>query len=118
MSLLDDALDRQLKKLFPERFAPVPAPVKKKSAPMNHVNRQIHLEYQEGTSDKVYNVILMAVGTDAQGLSVFAVNFEYGRRGYTLQKGTKTNTPLNFADALFVYNKLVNDKMAKGYVEN
>lgn len=69
----------------------------------------IVLEYREGTSDKVYRACIEQDGTG------FVVNFAYGRRGATLNTGTKTNQPVPYAEALDVYGKLVRSKTAKGY---
>ncbi len=43
------------------------------------------------------------------------VNFAYGRRGATLSTGTKTSTPVDYQTAKHTYDKLVREKMAKGY---
>jgi len=43
------------------------------------------------------------------------VNFAYGRRGSTLNTGTKTTVPVNYEDARRIFDKLVKEKMAKGY---
>jgi bifunctional non-homologous end joining protein LigD len=45
----------------------------------------------------------------------FVVNFAFGRRGTTLQTGTKTAAPVDYGAALAVYEKLVGAKKAKGY---
>ncbi len=45
----------------------------------------------------------------------YVVLFAYGRRGTTLQTGTKTTTPLTCDQAKETYDKLVAGKMAKGY---
>ena len=71
----------------------------------------VHLEYREGGSDKVYNVFLEQEGT------AFEVKFAYGRRGAGLNTGSKIKTG-NETAARKVYNKLVSEKIAKGYTEN
>ena len=71
--------------------------------------KDIELRFREGPSDKVYRVAL-----EASGLG-YVVNFAYGRRGSTLNTGTKTQCPLPYAKALAVYDKLVKSKTAKGY---
>jgi len=43
------------------------------------------------------------------------VNFAFGRRGTTLQTGTKTPSPVDFETARKTYDKLVREKQAKGY---
>ena len=53
----------------------------------------ITLYYREGSSDKVYQCQIEAAGER------FVVNFAYGRRGSTLNTGTKTNVPVEYADA-------------------
>ena len=67
------------------------------------------LYYRSGSSDKVYHA---AVDERPGG---YVVNFAYGRRGSTLQSGTKTHVPVSFDDAQKIYNKLVREKTAKGY---
>ena len=51
------------------------------------------LYYREGSSDKVYQCQIEQAGER------FVVNFAYGRRGGTLNTGTKTNVPVNIDDA-------------------
>jgi bifunctional non-homologous end joining protein LigD len=43
------------------------------------------------------------------------VNFAYGRRGSTLQTGTKTPAPVDHDTAKRTFDKLVREKTAKGY---
>jgi bifunctional non-homologous end joining protein LigD len=69
----------------------------------------ISLAYTEGSSNKVYNASLEAKGDK------FIVNFSYGRRGSTLLTGTKTDKPVAYDKAKAIYDKLVREKMAKGY---
>lgn len=69
------------------------------------------LYYREGSSDKVYQCQIEAAGDR------FVVNFAYGRRGGTLNTGTKTNVPVNFDDAKRIFDKLVKEKKSKGYTE-
>ena len=71
--------------------------------------KQISLFFKEGSSDKEYHAQLEPKG------SGFVVNFQYGRRGSTLTAGTKTPNPLPQAKAEAIYEKLVQEKMAKGY---
>lgn len=73
--------------------------------------QRITLYYREGSSDKVYQVSL-----EPQG-GAFVVNFTYGRRGSTMNTGTKTQTPVDHETAKHIYDKLVREKMAKGYTE-
>ena len=72
---------------------------------------QVTLYYREGSSDKVYQCSIEAAGDR------FVVNFAYGRRGSTLNTGTKTNVPVDYDDAQRIYEKLVKEKKAKGYTE-
>jgi bifunctional non-homologous end joining protein LigD len=67
------------------------------------------LYYREGHSDKVYQA---EVSEQDGG---FVVNFAYGRRGSTLQTGTKTFAPVPFDEAKKIYDKLVKEKTSKGY---
>ena len=72
-------------------------------------NKSITLYYCEGSSDKVYQA---CVEPKESG---FVVNFAFGRRGSTLQTGTKTAVPVDYQTAVKIYDKLVREKMAKGY---
>lgn len=67
------------------------------------------LYFREGTSDKVYQVVLEPAGER------FVVNFAYGRRGSTLSTGTKTSVPVDLERAQMIFEKLVREKTAKGY---
>ncbi len=67
------------------------------------------LYYSEGRSDKEYHAEIVEVA----GGNV--VNFRYGRRGGALTSGTKTSLPVEFTEAKRIYDKLVKDKIAKGY---
>jgi len=69
----------------------------------------VTLYFREGSSDKVYQVAI-----DEKG-GGFVVNFAYGRRGATLQTGIKTAKPVPFEQAKKIYDKLVAEKMSKGY---
>ena len=70
----------------------------------------ITLYYKQGGSDKVYQASID--GDDSTG---YIVNYAYGRRGATLTTGSKTTTPVDHASAVKIYEKLVNEKQAKGY---
>ena len=67
------------------------------------------LYFREGNSDKEYRA---AIEPKDGG---FVVNFAYGRRGGTLNTGTKTTVPVTEAEATKVFDKLVASKVAKGY---
>jgi bifunctional non-homologous end joining protein LigD len=71
--------------------------------------KNITLNYQEGTSDKVYQVAI------TQSSTGYAVNYSYGRRGSTLSTGTKTQSPVSLEMAEAIFHKLVQAKLAKGY---
>lgn len=115
MSLLDEALERQLRKILP---LPKPAAIHHlvptpQVGTIGTIDCRWHLAYQEGTSDKEY--IVEVVMTDKKfGYEVY---FMYGRRGRTLQKGTKTSSPVRREDAVNIAMKLVAEKKAKGYKE-
>ena len=69
----------------------------------------ITLFFRCGSSDKVYQT---AIEPKVGG---YAVTFAYGRRGTTLQTGTKTQHPVAYDEARRIYDKLVAEKTAKGY---
>jgi bifunctional non-homologous end joining protein LigD len=69
----------------------------------------ITLYFRQGSSDKVYQA---AIEPKDGG---FTVNFAYGRRGSTLNTGTKTQAPVSHAEAKSIFDKLVKEKTAKGY---
>lgn len=67
------------------------------------------LYLRDGGSDKEYHARIEARDDG------FVVNFAYGRRGAALSVGTKTSTPTTREAADKIYEKLVNEKKAKGY---
>ena len=69
----------------------------------------IELRFQEGRSDKVYRAAIESAGNG------YLVTFAYGRRGATLNTGTKTPQPVSMNEANAIYEKLVRSKTAKGY---
>jgi bifunctional non-homologous end joining protein LigD len=73
--------------------------------------QRITLYYREGSSDKVYHAVIEPQGEG------FVVNIAYGRRGSTMNTGTKTQTPVDHETAARIFTKLVNEKKAKGYTE-
>lgn len=73
--------------------------------------KAVSLYYREGSSDKEYHASIEPAGQR------FLVNFSYGRRGSTLNTGTKTNVPVDLESATRIFNKLVAEKKAKGYTE-
>ena len=76
---------------------------------MNDKLPSISLWFKEGSSDKIYKVAIEKAGNS------YAVNFSFGRRGSTLNTGTKTQTPVSLEEATKIYDKLVLSKTAKGY---
>ena len=68
------------------------------------------LHYQDQRSNKVYRI---AIEPRDGG---YVVNFAYGRSGSTLTTGTKTACPLYFDAAQKIYDRVVKEKMAKGYI--
>ena len=69
----------------------------------------ITLYYRQGSSDKVYQVSLEPKDGG------YAVYYAFGKRGATLSTGTKTPVAVDYATAKAIYDKLVNEKKAKGY---
>jgi bifunctional non-homologous end joining protein LigD len=70
----------------------------------------VSLYYKSAGSDKVYHAQIEEVSS---GRCV--VNFQYGRRGTSLQTGTKTATPVDSTKAQQLLDKLVQEKTSKGY---
>src|SRR5271167_3080911 len=70
---------------------------------------KITLYFRQGSSDKIYQAAIEAKDGG------YVVNFAYGRRGTTLQTGTKTHTPVDYDEAKSIYDKLIREKTAKGY---
>lgn len=68
-----------------------------------------NLYFKEGSSDKVYHATLEKENDG------FVVNFAYGRRGSTLKTGSKTSFPVSLEKARDIYNKIIKEKMSKGY---
>ncbi|MGB3205840.1 MAG: WGR domain-containing protein [Crinalium sp.] len=68
------------------------------------------LSYQEGTSDKIYEVDLCQLGENS-----YIVNFRYGRRGSNLKEGSKTVEAVSLLQAQPIFDKLVNSKIKSGY---
>src|ERR1041385_3531996 len=73
--------------------------------------QSISLYYRQGSSDKEYHVRI----EPKEGQ--YIVTFAFGRRGSTLQTGTKTSTPVDFPTATEIFARLVKEKKAKGYTE-
>jgi bifunctional non-homologous end joining protein LigD len=71
----------------------------------------VSLYFKQGSSDKEYHA---SIELQNGG---YVVNYSYGRRGTTLQTGTKTKVPLDLETANKVLAKLIAEKKAKGYTE-
>jgi bifunctional non-homologous end joining protein LigD len=71
----------------------------------------ITLHYREGSSDKIYQASLVEVG------GLFDVEFAYGRRGSAFTTGKKTLQPVPRAEAMRIWDRLVGEKLKKGYRE-
>jgi bifunctional non-homologous end joining protein LigD len=71
----------------------------------------ITLHYREGSSDKVYQASLV----EFNGL--WEIHFAYGRRGAAMATGKKTLTPVPKAEAMRIWDRLIAEKMKKGYRE-
>ena len=69
----------------------------------------ITLYFRQGSSDKVYQASIEPKGGE------YVVTFAYGRRGSTLNTGTKTQSPVSHEEAKAIYDKLIKEKTAKGY---
>jgi len=78
--------------------------------------RQSRLFFKDGKSDKVYEVDLCDLGSSA-GEKRYVVNFRYGRRGKSLREGSKTESPVDFDEAVKLFNSVVVSKTNKGYQE-
>lgn len=115
MSELSDALDKAMKQLFPSKTKVVgPAVtepfVRKKGDGISSVYTSRDLAYKQGTSDKVYHIQVVGCRDDQ-----YRVKFQYGRRGGTLIEGEKTQAPLELDDAIDIFQKVVQEKLSKGY---
>lgn len=75
--------------------------------------KKIRLVFKEGNSDKVYEVDLVEVAGSSSNR--YLVNFRYGRRGRTLNEGTKTVQPVELPEAEKLYDSIVVSKTNKGY---
>lgn len=76
---------------------------------VKEIVKSVALFYKDGSSDKEYNAFIEA---DNGG---YTVNFAYGRRGQANSTGSKTTSPVTLPEAEKIYNKLVSEKMGKGY---
>ena len=69
------------------------------------------LYFKQASSDKVYQA---SIQPEDNG---YAVHFAFGRRGSTLATGRKTVSPVTLEKAKGIFQKLIREKQAKGYVE-
>ena len=74
--------------------------------------RHATLYCREGSADKEYQLSLEPSGGG------FVVNFAFGRRGSALKPGTKTQEPVSHDAAVRIYDKLLKEKVGKGYTES
>ena len=72
-----------------------------------------HLHFQQGKSDKVYEVDLVMLTSPKP--KKYLVNFRYGRAGTNLREGSKTASPVTLDKAEAVFNSVVISKINKGY---
>ncbi len=70
---------------------------------------EITLHCTDGGSDKIYRIAITPMG------NLFTVHYANGRRGGTLASGNKTNTPVDWPEARKIANRLLAEKIAKGY---
>ena len=69
----------------------------------------ITLYCQKGGSDKFYTACIIEEDGG------FTVPINYGRRGTSGQSGSKTNEPVSYEKAKAIYDKIIKEKMGKGY---
>jgi len=74
----------------------------------------VKLQYRSAASDKIYHLSLEAAGPLYPEL--WCVNFAFGRRGTTLQTGTKTKAPVSYGEARRIYERVLAEKTGEGYV--
>jgi bifunctional non-homologous end joining protein LigD len=73
------------------------------------------LAMREGSADKVYKIWLSRLGGETEGPDdLWYVQANWGRRGQTLQEGRKCKDT-TYAEALKCFDKVVKEKLAKGY---
>lgn len=63
-----------------------------------------------GTSDKVYSAQLVKSGNG------YVVNYQHAGRGEKLHTGTKTPKPVTIEEASVIFERLMNEKVKKGYL--
>ena len=73
---------------------------------------KVTLYYRQGTSDKIYVLEKVAA------VGGYQINFAYGRRGSTLQTGTKTANAVDELKADKVFTKIYKEKTSEGYTDS
>ena len=73
------------------------------------IPENVSLHYQDDRSDKVYHLQV------EQAKGGYVVNFQFGRRGSTLQTGSKTPKPVTLDEALKIQARILREKLGKGY---
>ena len=76
------------------------------------IKDSITLYFRAGGSDKEYQACV-----EQSNGEFCVVNYAYGRRGSTLQTGTKTTSPVPYARAKQIFDALVQSKTSKGYTQ-
>jgi predicted DNA-binding WGR domain protein len=76
----------------------------------------VSLSYQDEKSDKVYHLQLNEESADAVTTAppTYRVDFQFGRRGSTLNTGTKVQG-MTLELAKKAYDKIKDEKVKKGY---
>jgi bifunctional non-homologous end joining protein LigD len=65
---------------------------------------RVTLYHRKGSSDKIYQTAIEPAG------NLFVVNYAHGRRGATLNTGTKTNVPVDYESAKRIFDQVVKEK--------
>ena len=73
-------------------------------------SESVSLYFNEGSSDKEYHAQLESHDGG------WTVNFQYGRRGSALRADSKTPQPLPYEQAKKIYDKVIREKIGKGYL--
>lgn len=72
--------------------------------------KSVSLYFTEGSSDKEYHIQLSSESSGG-----WRVNFRYGRRGSSMNSGTKTEYPVAFGVANSLYEDILKKQLKKGY---
>jgi len=73
--------------------------------------KHVRLEYWDGFSDKVYAINLQ----EGESENEWTVICIYGRRGNVRNHALKTPIPVSYGEAREIYDKLLDQKLKKGY---